>query len=86
MYILGGQDLNKGLYNSLWRINMHTVRDHVNQATWEKVQFRGDAPRAISHSCMFVYDSKIYVFDINGSGEDMKRGKHLRRLDTMKKN
>ena len=37
MYILGGQDLNKGLYNSLWRINLQTVRDHVNNAQWEQI-------------------------------------------------
>ena len=34
-YILGGQDLNYGLYNSLWRINLQTVRDNIKNAGWE---------------------------------------------------
>ena len=76
LYILGGQDLNKGLYNSCWRINLATVRDHVNLAAWEKVQYRGgDSPKAISNSCMFVHNSKIFIYDING--EDPKKKKRV---------
>ena len=27
LYIFGGQDLNKGLFNDLWRINLHNMRE-----------------------------------------------------------
>ena len=29
LYILGGQDLNRGIYNDLWRLNLQAVRDNI---------------------------------------------------------
>ena len=37
LYILGGQDLNHGLYNSLWRINIQYVKDDITKAAWELI-------------------------------------------------
>ena len=61
-YILGGQDLNKGIFNTLYRINLQTVRDNVRNAGWEEIITRGDLPIRISHCCMFIFQSKIFVF------------------------
>ena len=54
LYILGGQDLNHGLYNSLWRINIQYVKDDITKAAWELIQVRGEPPKGVSHCSMFV--------------------------------
>lgn len=45
LYILGGQDLNKGIYNDLWRLNLQAVRDNIRNAQWEQIFARGDPPK-----------------------------------------
>lgn len=72
-FILGGQDLNKGVYNSLWRLNLQTVRDNVRQAQWEELYTRGEIPYGISHGCMFIYENKLFLFDINCEENAKKR-------------
>ena len=61
-YIMGGQDLNVGIHDSVWRISMPAVRDNIRNAQWEQVEVRGEPPMRISHFAMFVYQSKIFVF------------------------
>ena len=86
-YILGGQDLNKGLFNTIWRINLQSVRDNVKHAFWEEVVARGEPPRRISHCCMFVYQSKIFVFGgatLEDAPKHNKRKKQSLELDNTK--
>ena len=59
---MGGQDLNYGLYNSIWRISLQAIRDKIHEASWELIQARGDPPKGCSHCCMFVFQGKIFLF------------------------
>ena len=77
-YILGGQDLNCGLYSSLWKINLTTVRDNVKNANWEEVETRGDAPGPTSFHCIFTYKNKLFVF--GGVSDTMKQKISRRRV------
>ena len=54
-YVYGGQDLNKGFFDELWRLNMLTVRDNIKSASWELMETRGDAPHPTTFHCMFVF-------------------------------
>lgn len=51
----------------------------MHNAQWEHVNYRGDIPRAISHGCMFVYENKLFVFDINGTEEVQKKEKRSKK-------
>ena len=64
MYIFGGQDLNKGLFNNLWRINLYNLQSdkNIKSVHWEELHTKGDSPPNMSHCCMFVHQSKVYVF------------------------
>lgn len=84
-YILGGQDLNKGLFNTLWRISLQAIRDNIKNAVWEELENRGEPPKCISHCCMFVYQGKLFVFGGSNPEEDpysklQMQDKKIRRI------
>ena len=80
LYILGGQDLNKGIHNDLWRLNLQTVRDNIRNAQWEQVIARGDPPKQISHCCCFIYQSKLFVF--GGTQDTNVAKKRFKKADS----
>ena len=75
---MGGQDLNVGIHDSVWRINLHAVRDNIRNAVWEQIHPRGDPVIRVSHFAMFVYQSKIFVFGgVNETQATKKKQKKL---------
>lgn len=60
LYIYGGYDVNTGILNDFWRLNVNDPVDYV----WENLTNLDDpnypGPRE-RHQC-FVYENKLYIF------------------------
>ena len=53
----------------------------MEQAVWEELSCRGEAPKNLSHFSMFVYQSKIFAFGIQNQRQAQQQDKRSKKSE-----